>query len=420
MSKSQPKARHNTLPWSILTFLFAAATSAWSAIPDNPKDPQPGLEIGTWSVEEWGNPGAAEHLEDGPRKVLKLTFNPGKKEKTAFKHLTGQSVDPQGKIRFHLYTPEEDAPRIAIALSTTDQFVWYESKLHQLTKGWNFIEIELGKEKWKTKDTDWMFKTPVNHLEHLRALTLLVFNKEMTGWMLLEGLTLDLDEKGKRIARQIEALLSTDPKKRAEAETALVDIGEPAVAALKYAQLTDREEVRLRVEWALKKIQEKPATDAAQESPKVEAKEEPGEPNTHKETQEAAPNEEERARYEETVQRMRYVLKRMDFDGRKMQELLRESLEKRAQAQRELASMKQISPDQKKILKQLIEEVETLTKTRRNGFPDLEKAEPTTEDKAPTAAPKADKEAPSEVKTLEKKPEGAKRKAWDAMDELDE
>ena len=62
------------------TLAFAGENPA-PAIPAPPQNISPGIENGPWVVEKWGNPGTATWLND--RKVMKLTYTGGDKEKAA-------------------------------------------------------------------------------------------------------------------------------------------------------------------------------------------------------------------------------------------------------------------------------------------------------------------------------------------------
>ena len=416
---------------AVLISVALTAMASYAEIPDNPKQPDPGLELGTWIVEPWGNPGSTEPVNEEERQVLKLTFKGGKKGKAAFKHLTGTTADPDGKVRLHVYAPEEKNPKVSVALSTSPDYVWHESKVHQLNKGWNKIEISLGNECWKTEDTEWMYKTAVKDLNQIRALDFLVYNEKDSGWMYIEGFSLDLDETGIRIADYIEDLTSKDPKKRAEAEEELIKIGRPAIAALQYARASKRPEVSERAKWALRKIE-----GAEEEFP-----EDP-------ELQKQVLAKKERIFFEEVMQRTEYALKRLRFERDKMRKLLNDSRRKLNQGRADIELLKYTDEKEKKALLEALEAVEEHVTELQAGFPEREeeKAEPEKEEEAEAGQEEreepekeeveeeeeeesepeedADKEEEPESKEVpeeEKKEEKpTNRRAWESEQELEE
>ncbi|MCK6473333.1 MAG: hypothetical protein L6R28_16440 [Planctomycetes bacterium] len=236
----------------------AAALHAEDALPANKDKPARGMETGGWSLEPWGNPGTADKLKDGDRAVLKLLYTKGEKDKTAFKHFTGTSADPKGKLRMWVYAPDEKAPSVAVALSTSPAYVWFESRAFKLKQGWNKIEVPLEKSHWKSEKTGWTYATGVEHLDQIRGVDVLVFNGQAEGHLLLEGLALDPDETARKVGELIKELYSEESEKRTAAEKALVEIGRPAIEALFQVRASNPpSSVLLRAGWAIKQIEAK-------------------------------------------------------------------------------------------------------------------------------------------------------------------
>lgn len=236
----------------------AFALRAEDGLPANKDKPARGMEAAGWSLEPWGNPGTADKLKDGERAVLKLLYTKGEKDKTAFKHLTGTTADPKGKLRMWIYAPDDKAPSVAVALSTSPAYVWFESRVFKLKQGWNKIEVPLEKSHWKSEKTGWTYATGVEHIDQIRAVDVLVFNGQAEGHLLLEGLSLDPDETAHKVAELIKGLYSEETEKRGAAEKALVEMGQSALEALYQVRASDPPSaVMLRSGWAIEQIKKK-------------------------------------------------------------------------------------------------------------------------------------------------------------------
>ena len=56
------------------------------------------MERCAWSIEAWGNGGTVERSTVDGKKLLKLIFGGGDKDKTAYKHLTCFGIATNGKL----------------------------------------------------------------------------------------------------------------------------------------------------------------------------------------------------------------------------------------------------------------------------------------------------------------------------------
>ena len=225
-------------------------------VPMNPANPAPGMERGAWSIEPWGNGGTVERGSTDTRKLLKLIYSGGDKDKTAYKHVTCFGIDPKGKLILHAYSDDDDAPMIALSLSTTPAYHWHESKTVKLKKGWNEIAFPVGEKEWKTEASGWKYEVPVGNIDDIRAVDLLVFAGKKQGLIYVQGISYDPDETGKKIAALSTDLQSEEIDKRAAAEKALIAIGRSATEALYQIEEDDRPEVMLRAASALRRIEE--------------------------------------------------------------------------------------------------------------------------------------------------------------------
>ncbi|HYG74960.1 MAG TPA: LamG-like jellyroll fold domain-containing protein [Planctomycetota bacterium] len=158
-------------------------------VPENSDKPQPGIETGsTWIVESWGNPGSIERLQSGTRKLLGLNYRGGTKDKTAFEYKPGITAPADKILRVWVYSPDENPPPIAMAISTTIKHIWHETDLIKLRQGWNALSVPLTAPHWKTEASKWQVKVGVEPLNDIRATLLLVYNtSKQSGRLFVEG-----------------------------------------------------------------------------------------------------------------------------------------------------------------------------------------------------------------------------------------
>jgi hypothetical protein len=255
MALSARLNRNNTAA-ALAALIFTGAVRAEFAA--NPDKPAPAMERGAWTLEPWGNSGAVERTNIDGRKYLKLIFSADKKDKTVFKHLTTLGLNKDGKIRFYVYASEEKPPNVAMAISTTRAYRWHESRQTPLKKGWNKIEYPIGGGNWKTAESKWEYTAAVDPADDVRAINIIIYNGNTTGALLVEGLTCDPDERGKKIEVLVKDLKSDDPETRGKAEMELIKIGRPALEALYQVADDERPEVLLRAASAMRKIEDTP------------------------------------------------------------------------------------------------------------------------------------------------------------------
>ena len=328
------------------------------AVPANPAKAKPGIEGGAWSLESWGNSGANEKKIEQGRVSIKFIYTGGEKEKTAFKHLTGLTAATDGKIHLHVFTPEAKPPQLSLALSTTQAYLWHETKPFDLKQGWNALEVPLGKPHWKTLATAWKLSAGVEHLDDIRAVDLVVWNTKSTGWLLVEGLAADPDEVGKKVGALIEDLTSVDPEKRALAEAGLVAVGRPALEALYQVRNSDRPEVLLRAGWALRKIES--AQEELPKDPEIRAQ---------------LVKQREQNFFSEAKVRADYILKGLQGERAKVQKLVQDAQEELARGKLELLKLETTPEEEKKAYVTTLEELEKLSQELQKGFEAAERKE---------------------------------------------
>ncbi len=324
--------------------LLATAAKA-GTIPANEAAPEPGMEVGSWIRESWGNTGSAERQRQRKRQVLKISFDGGEQPKASFKHLTGFSADAAGKVTVHVYAPDEQAPEFAIALSTTQAYVWHESKTRKLKQGWNKLEFPLAKGEWKTEASKWQYDAAIDHLNDIRAVNLIALNGKSSGWLLVEGLHYDGDETAKRVAALIAEMGGTDFEKQAAAEQELIKVGRPAMEALYQLSRSDRTAVMLRASFALRTIEE--AQEELPENPELREK---------------LMAQREENKFQEMSVRSSYILRSMKNEQEKLAQLVKDGAEEVARARLEVGNLKSTKPEDLEAYKKNLDELDRLTK----------------------------------------------------------
>jgi len=135
-----------------------------------------GLEAGGgWSVLAWGNPATLrEQPVDGGLALLVQVPGGGKKHKAAFGKGVGLDLSKKAKLRFHAFNGEKERAKVAVAIVTSADF--FESRPVQIKPQWNMdISIDLQGKGWKSKATDWTFKTGIKGLGSVRQIIFLIY-----------------------------------------------------------------------------------------------------------------------------------------------------------------------------------------------------------------------------------------------------
>ncbi|HYF51095.1 MAG TPA: hypothetical protein VEJ63_16900 [Planctomycetota bacterium] len=332
---------------SISLFIFALAMRLAFAVdlPPNPEKVTPGMERGAWSLEGWGNSGAAEKVTFDNRKILKLIYSSDGKDKASFKHLTYVGLDTKGKIRLHVYAPDEKPPKFGLAVSTTKAFRWHENQQFTLKKGWNKIEVDVRGKGWKTEASKWEHKAELHPADDVRAISLLIFNGEQQGTLYVDGLTYDPDETGRKVAALIKDLQSDDMEARAVAEKKLVDIGRPATEALYQVADDDRPEVLLRAASALRQIEESPEELPTDPAVRVEVE-----------------KQREEQRFDEARRRADYVLNGLNDQRAKLFLLAREAQAELAVGRAGLDGLKHVDMEKRKAYVEVLARIDAAIK----------------------------------------------------------
>jgi len=326
--------------------LFCVASAVLAAeIPELPEKTVPGMERGTWALEEWGDPGAAEKVTIGERKLLKLIFSGGDKDKTAFKHLTCFGVDRQGKIRLFVYLPTARPVQFALALQTSVTYQWHESNPRDLKQGWNKLEFTILSKDWKTAESKWEFAVPVSAPDEIRAVDLIIYNSQGAGTVLVEALHYDPDAQGIVIAEAVKEMLHDDPEHREKGEKALLAIGKPATEALQQLADSDRPEVLLRAASALRQLDK--IKEEALADPKV---------------REQLDKQKEEQRFEESRRRADYLIRGLENQKLKLLGMLKDAHTELTQGRTELELLKHVDVEKRKSYSQTLDKIDAIIK----------------------------------------------------------
>lgn len=344
--------RHSLL----LVLLCSFLTVAGEIIP--PPNVLPGIERGSWSLEAWGNSGAAERTPQPPR-MLKLIFDGGEKDKTAFKHLTYFGVSRTGKLRLNVYAPQENPPQFAVALCTTVAYEWHESQSFTLKQGWNALELNVDQRQWKTKASNWEFTARVEPLEEIRGLDLIVYNAKTTGVLYVYGIHYDPDATGERVAALAKKLQSEDPLEREEAEKGLIGVGRASMEALIQLADDERTEVMLRAASALREV------DKLKEQ-------EPPDPKIREELE----KQREEQRFDESRRRAQYAFDSLISQRVRLLQLMQDAHKELLIGRTEAGLLKHTDAEKKKAYTDLLEKMETTLKELEGVLPGAKPAEP--------------------------------------------
>ncbi len=145
---------------------------------------QDGLEQGgEWLREEWGNKGscnAAVDLARGTRNaVLRLFCEKGSKGRTVFKRFLETNQADSKVVSFAAYNASSDAVSVSLAVVTGKEYLWYEAKPAEVPPGkWSEFRFELGINAWKAASREWKYTGPVENLNEVHLILLIVHNEK--------------------------------------------------------------------------------------------------------------------------------------------------------------------------------------------------------------------------------------------------
>lgn len=142
-----------------------------------------GLEQGEWLREEWGNKGscnAAADMARGTRNaVLRLFCENNGKGRTVFKRFLETNQADSKVISFAAYNASSDAVSVSLAIVTGKEYLWYEARPAEVPPGkWSEFRFELGLNAWKAASREWKYTGPVDNLNEVHLVLLIVHNEK--------------------------------------------------------------------------------------------------------------------------------------------------------------------------------------------------------------------------------------------------
>lgn len=154
--------------------------------PVEPATAKEGLEVRPWNLLRGENPGVVQCLQEAANKtrVLEIDYKPGGKDKVGAALLQAQNLEKKSGIVMDIYNPEKHTIDIAMAIVTGAKYEWYESKTIKVPPGkWSIgMRFDLTRNTlWKSKATNWVFRTKPEDLNRVRTMVLLVYNGRRTG-----------------------------------------------------------------------------------------------------------------------------------------------------------------------------------------------------------------------------------------------
>jgi hypothetical protein len=338
------KPRIGLLLSCILPSAFCFLSVAGDVSP-NPANPKPGMERCAWSIEAWGNGGTVERTTVDGKKLLKLIFGGGAKDKTAYKHLTCFGIASAGKISFDAYSDDEKPPQLAMALSTSQTYQWHESNFVELKKGWNHVEFSIGEKVWKTEASKWQHEVSVAAPDDIRGLDILLYAGKKQGIVYVQGISYDPDENGKKIAAMTADLQSDDIDKRSAAEKALVMMGRTATEALYQIEEDDRPEVMLRAASALRQIEAVPEAPPADPTKRAELTKQKEDNN-----------------FEELRRNAAYTLTSMEAKQAQLLGFMQEAQKETAAGRAKLDDLKAVDVEKRKAYLETLDKIDSMIK----------------------------------------------------------
>ncbi len=154
--------------------------------PVGPKKPkvEEGLEIyrGGWRAVPWGNPATITLMKDdktGNQFLAVQMSGKGRESKTGIELRVGRTkpaVLSSAKLVFNVYNPNKSTLPISVAFSTVikGKYGYYEARTSRFRKGWHTMTVDLNGKDFKSRETEWAYRTPVKGKDNLKAVIILV------------------------------------------------------------------------------------------------------------------------------------------------------------------------------------------------------------------------------------------------------
>ena len=134
-----------------------------------------GLEArGRWGALNWGNPASVSvQVLDGNKVVMVEVAAGGTKDKAAIQRQGTLNLSEYDELAFRVFSGEKGSVKIAVALITSKDY--FESRTVSANSDWKDLSVDLSGNQWKSKATNWTFKTEVQGLDSVRQIIFLVY-----------------------------------------------------------------------------------------------------------------------------------------------------------------------------------------------------------------------------------------------------
>ncbi len=175
-----------------LTPVVAKAAAATKTLP-GPVDRNEGLEVKPWTWERWSNKATVSGVQESGNKtrVLQIDFKGGTKDKAAFSHALRQDLTKKKALLMDVYNPGKKPLRLAVAVVTGPGYEWYESRVDPAPpETWSLgLRFDFTRNThWKSKKTNWVYRTKPADLNNVRSLTILIYNGHTTGKCFIDAI----------------------------------------------------------------------------------------------------------------------------------------------------------------------------------------------------------------------------------------
>lgn len=153
-----------------------------------------GLEANQkWSPQNWGNPCEFEIVDQGGDEqnlISRVTFTKTDKEKAAIRIDYPIDLSNYKALTFDIYNGGERSVRVAIAVTTLPGWVFFESYATTVrSKKWATKRtIELLKDKFKSQESNWEYKTEIKNKENTGQLFILIYHNSPQGHIFLDNI----------------------------------------------------------------------------------------------------------------------------------------------------------------------------------------------------------------------------------------
>lgn len=178
--------------------IAAASTASSPEAGATPGALAEGLETKGWLGEaaQWSNPVAGEVVPligddrlPGIKRALNVTFGKGGKDKAALKKSVNLDATEDHVFTLRLKNKTTQPLRVSIAVKT-GQWVFHESQIQVVKddEGWKELRFDLKDTTFKSEKSIWANNAPVEGLDEVKEIQVLIYNKDVEGSALISGM----------------------------------------------------------------------------------------------------------------------------------------------------------------------------------------------------------------------------------------